>query len=129
MNQYHTYTWALVPEGHTDGNSTNCCVVFRGKTTVRLTDSPWDGLQSSASSLLNSCKGTHCYCGKMVINKAPRRSTHICTSIFVRTFDGKMHSLASYPPTVPLTIAAKCLTLSPTTANREQPAQELENRS
>uniref|UniRef100_H3C1W6 Calcium binding and coiled-coil domain 1b n=1 Tax=Tetraodon nigroviridis TaxID=99883 RepID=H3C1W6_TETNG len=29
VNQYHTYTWALVPEGHTDGSSTNCCVVFR----------------------------------------------------------------------------------------------------
>eukprot|EP00066_Takifugu_rubripes_P022792 XP_011612058.1 PREDICTED: calcium-binding and coiled-coil domain-containing protein 1-like [Takifugu rubripes] len=28
VKRYHTYTWALVPEGHTDGNSANCCVVF-----------------------------------------------------------------------------------------------------
>ncbi|GAA6215695.1 calcium-binding and coiled-coil domain-containing protein 1-like [Lates japonicus] len=28
VKQYYTYTWALVPEGYTEGTSVNCCAVF-----------------------------------------------------------------------------------------------------
>ncbi|XP_071349889.1 calcium-binding and coiled-coil domain-containing protein 1b isoform X1 [Trachinotus anak] len=28
VKQYHTYTWALVPEGYTEGTSVNCCALF-----------------------------------------------------------------------------------------------------
>ncbi|XP_029358763.1 calcium-binding and coiled-coil domain-containing protein 1-like [Echeneis naucrates] len=28
VKQYHTYTWALVPEGYTEGTSANCCALF-----------------------------------------------------------------------------------------------------
>ncbi|KAI3370200.1 hypothetical protein L3Q82_024973, partial [Scortum barcoo] len=29
VKQYHTYTWALVPEGYTEGNGVNSCVHFQ----------------------------------------------------------------------------------------------------
>lgn len=35
VKEYHTYTWALVPESYTEGASINCCVIFQGKTAVR----------------------------------------------------------------------------------------------
>ncbi|XP_074547005.1 calcium-binding and coiled-coil domain-containing protein 1-like isoform X2 [Halichoeres trimaculatus] len=28
VKQYYTYTWALVPEGYTDGTNVNCCALF-----------------------------------------------------------------------------------------------------
>ncbi|XP_076012691.1 calcium-binding and coiled-coil domain-containing protein 1-like isoform X1 [Genypterus blacodes] len=28
LKQYHTYTWVLVPEGYTEPNNVNCCVLF-----------------------------------------------------------------------------------------------------
>lgn len=52
MKQYHTYMWALVPEGHADGNGANCCVVFHGKTTGRLVEKPVKVLQSNESFLV-----------------------------------------------------------------------------
>lgn len=54
VKEYHTYTWALVPEGHTDGNSSNCCVVFQGRFQTK-------------------------------------NHTPVCSSISVRTLNGKMH--------------------------------------
>ncbi|XP_059185792.1 calcium-binding and coiled-coil domain-containing protein 1-like [Centropristis striata] len=33
--QYHTYTWALVPEGYTEGTSVNCCAVFQASYLPR----------------------------------------------------------------------------------------------
>lgn len=29
VTQYYTYTWALVPEGYTEGTNVNCCVLFQ----------------------------------------------------------------------------------------------------
>nr|XP_046239981.1 calcium-binding and coiled-coil domain-containing protein 1-like [Scatophagus argus] len=29
VKQYHTYSWALVPEGYTEGTGVNCCVNFQ----------------------------------------------------------------------------------------------------
>ncbi|TMS19824.1 Calcium-binding and coiled-coil domain-containing protein 1 [Larimichthys crocea] len=29
VNEYYTYTWALVPEGYTEGTGVNCCVHFQ----------------------------------------------------------------------------------------------------
>uniref|UniRef100_A0A3Q3XN96 SKICH domain-containing protein n=1 Tax=Mola mola TaxID=94237 RepID=A0A3Q3XN96_MOLML len=34
VKQYHTYTWALVPEGYTEGTAVNCCVIFHGKNIM-----------------------------------------------------------------------------------------------
>ncbi|XP_063766624.1 calcium-binding and coiled-coil domain-containing protein 1b isoform X2 [Eleginops maclovinus] len=33
--QYHTYTWALVPEGYTEGTSVNCCALFHASYLPR----------------------------------------------------------------------------------------------
>lgn len=35
VKEYHTYTWALVPEGYTEGKGVNCCVTFQGKNSAR----------------------------------------------------------------------------------------------
>lgn len=35
VKEYHTYTWALVPESYTEGTSINCCVIFQGKNAIR----------------------------------------------------------------------------------------------
>ncbi|XP_067443684.1 calcium-binding and coiled-coil domain-containing protein 1b isoform X1 [Thunnus thynnus] len=29
LKEYHTYTWALVPEGYTEGTNVNCCALFQ----------------------------------------------------------------------------------------------------
>lgn len=36
VTQYYTYTWALVPEAYTHNTSTDCFVVFQGKTVFFL---------------------------------------------------------------------------------------------
>lgn len=36
MKKYYTYTWALVPEGYTEGSAVNCCVNFHGKIITRI---------------------------------------------------------------------------------------------
>ncbi|XP_047203536.1 calcium-binding and coiled-coil domain-containing protein 1-like [Girardinichthys multiradiatus] len=35
VNQYHTYTWAAVPEGYTEGTSVNYCAVFQASYLPR----------------------------------------------------------------------------------------------
>lgn len=42
VKQYHTYMWALVPEGYTEGTAVNCCVIFQGKNI--MTCKTWDRL-------------------------------------------------------------------------------------
>lgn len=38
VKQYYTYTWALVPEGYTEGTSVNFCALFQGKKHFRECD-------------------------------------------------------------------------------------------
>ncbi len=38
VKQYYTYTWALVPEGYTEGTNVNCCVLFQGKKHLKEHD-------------------------------------------------------------------------------------------
>ncbi|XP_051270642.1 calcium-binding and coiled-coil domain-containing protein 1b isoform X2 [Dicentrarchus labrax] len=35
VKQYYTYTWALVPEGYTEGASVNCCALFQASYLPR----------------------------------------------------------------------------------------------
>ncbi|XP_068171079.1 calcium-binding and coiled-coil domain-containing protein 1b isoform X2 [Antennarius striatus] len=35
VKHYYTYTWALVPEGHTEGTDANCCVIFHASYLPR----------------------------------------------------------------------------------------------
>ncbi|XP_035517440.1 calcium-binding and coiled-coil domain-containing protein 1b isoform X1 [Morone saxatilis] len=35
VKQYYTYTWALVPEGYTEGTSVNCCALFQASYLPR----------------------------------------------------------------------------------------------
>ncbi|KAM8914689.1 calcium-binding and coiled-coil domain-containing protein 1-like isoform 2-T3 [Spinachia spinachia] len=35
VKQYHTYTWAVVPEGYTRGSSVNCCALFQASYLPR----------------------------------------------------------------------------------------------
>lgn len=34
MKEYYTYTWALVPEGYTEGTNVNYCALFQGKNSA-----------------------------------------------------------------------------------------------
>lgn len=35
VKQYHTYTWALVPEGYIEGTSVNCCALIHGRNSAK----------------------------------------------------------------------------------------------
>ncbi|XP_034022646.1 calcium-binding and coiled-coil domain-containing protein 1-like isoform X2 [Thalassophryne amazonica] len=35
VRQYHTYTWALAPDGYTEGTNANCCVLFQASYLPR----------------------------------------------------------------------------------------------
>lgn len=39
VKQYHTYTWALVPEGYTEGSDVNCCALFQGRNIKECNNS------------------------------------------------------------------------------------------
>lgn len=66
-------------------------------SAVRLTDSPWDGLQSYLQHLCSTAakKPDHFYCGKMVINKGIYRKTKKHTRLDFLTLTPRLGSPGS----------------------------------
>uniref|UniRef100_A0A8C2WPC4 SKICH domain-containing protein n=1 Tax=Cyclopterus lumpus TaxID=8103 RepID=A0A8C2WPC4_CYCLU len=61
VKQYYTYTWAVVPNGYTEGTSINCYVLFQGKNLskhLKTYDTGDNSIEPTPPSW--TCLSVHC---------------------------------------------------------------------